>query len=49
LIRPKETRNRFTAKDDQILYDFVKPFEDRGGAYRGNVIYQQLEEKVRPR
>ncbi|WEW58220.1 hypothetical protein PRK78_003688 [Emydomyces testavorans] len=34
----------FTAKDDQILYDWVKPIEKDGGPIRGNKIYQQLEE-----
>ncbi|KMP01230.1 hypothetical protein CIHG_01519 [Coccidioides immitis H538.4] len=35
----------FTAEDDQILYDWVKPIERQGGPIRGNKIYQQLEEK----
>lgn len=33
-------------KDDQILYDWVKPFEEQGGAYKGNEIYKQLENEV---
>ncbi|EFQ98421.1 hypothetical protein MGYG_01451 [Nannizzia gypsea CBS 118893] len=35
-------REPFTAKDDQILYDWMKPFEQAGGAVSGNKIYQQL-------
>jgi hypothetical protein len=45
-MRGKETRTRFTVKDDQILYDFVKPVERKGGPFKGNAIYQQLEKKV---
>ncbi|KLJ11366.1 hypothetical protein EMPG_13363 [Blastomyces silverae] len=43
--RPKGHRSAFTAKDDQILYDWVKPFEEKGGQIGGNKIYQQLAEK----
>ncbi|OJD12039.1 hypothetical protein AJ78_07310 [Emergomyces pasteurianus Ep9510] len=43
--RQKGHRSAFTAKDDQILYDWVKPFEEKGGRIGGNKIYQQLAEK----
>ncbi|PGH08232.1 telomeric repeat-binding factor 2-interacting protein 1 [Blastomyces parvus] len=43
--RPKGHRSAFTAKDDQILYDWLKPFEEKGGQIGGNKIYQQLAEK----
>ncbi|KKZ68606.1 hypothetical protein EMCG_05763 [[Emmonsia] crescens] len=43
--RQKGHRSAFTAKDDQILYDWVKPFEENGGQIGGNKIYQQLAEK----
>ncbi|OAX85209.1 hypothetical protein ACJ72_00402 [Emergomyces africanus] len=43
--RQKSRRSAFTAKDDQILYDWVKPFEEKGGQIGGNKIYQQLAEK----
>ncbi|KAM5452841.1 hypothetical protein MaudCBS49596_003149 [Microsporum audouinii] len=39
----KRYREPFTAKDDQILYDWMKPFEQAGGAVSGNKIYQKLE------
>lgn len=45
-FRAKSTRHTFSAEDDQILYDWMKPFEEQGGKWRGNKIYQQLEEKV---
>ncbi|ODH46994.1 hypothetical protein GX48_06931 [Paracoccidioides brasiliensis] len=45
VTRPKGHRSTFTAKDDQILYDWVKPFEQNGGQIAGNKIYQQLAEK----
>ncbi|KAI1908825.1 hypothetical protein LOZ61_005344 [Ophidiomyces ophidiicola] len=41
----KKQRAGFSAKDDQILYDWVKPFEQQGGPIRGNKIYQQLEQQ----
>ncbi|KAL1960306.1 hypothetical protein VTO42DRAFT_8266 [Malbranchea cinnamomea] len=44
-IRPRDHRRVFTAKDDQILYDWVKPYELAGGKWSGNKIYQQLAEK----
>ncbi|EGC49295.1 conserved hypothetical protein [Histoplasma capsulatum var. duboisii H88] len=45
-IRQKGHRSAFTARDDQILYDWVKPFEEKGGHIGGNKIYQQLSEKT---
>lgn len=41
----KGSRTRFTQADDQILYDWLTPYRERGGAYRGNEIYKQLEMK----
>lgn len=45
-IRAKSTRKPFTVGDDQILYDWMKPFEKKGGKWSGNKIYQQLEDEV---
>jgi TRF2-interacting telomeric protein/Rap1 - C terminal domain/Rap1 Myb domain len=39
---PKGARNAFTEADDQLLWDWVKPYEEMG-ATGGYVIYQQLE------
>ncbi|KAK2829862.1 hypothetical protein FQN49_007186 [Arthroderma sp. PD_2] len=36
-------REPYTAEDDRILYDWVKPIEQAGGRVSGNKIYQQLE------
>lgn len=41
----KTTKTPFTAADDQILYDWITPFRERGGKYQGNAIYQQLQSK----
>lgn len=41
----KGSRTRFTQADDQILYNWLTPYRERGGAYRGNEIYKQLEIK----
>jgi len=43
--KPKASRAHFTDAEDQILYDWVKPFMDRGGKWKGNEIYKQIEEK----
>ncbi|EXJ64179.1 hypothetical protein A1O7_00515 [Cladophialophora yegresii CBS 114405] len=44
----KGGRTPFTPADDQFLWNWLKPFVDRGGSWKGNEIYKQLEE-VNPR
>jgi len=41
----KSTRARFTPQDDQLLYNWIVPYRDNGGRWKGNEIYQQLERK----
>ncbi|KIX06062.1 uncharacterized protein Z518_04036 [Rhinocladiella mackenziei CBS 650.93] len=43
----KTGRTKFTDEEDQLLYNWMKPFEDAGGAYKGNEIYKQFE-RVHP-
>lgn len=45
---PRGGRVPYTEEDDQFLWDWMKPFEDNGGAYKGNEIYKQIEQ-VNPR
>ncbi|KAJ9607229.1 hypothetical protein H2200_008301 [Cladophialophora chaetospira] len=45
---PKPGRTPFTPEEDQLLWNWVKPFMDKGGAWKGNEIYKQLE-AVNPR
>ena len=40
---PKGTRRPFTEEDDQFLWDFITPFKNNGGQYKGNEIYKQVE------
>lgn len=42
----KSGRTKFTAQDDHQLVNWVRTFEQRGGATSGNEIYKQLEAKV---
>ncbi|KIW95910.1 uncharacterized protein Z519_02976 [Cladophialophora bantiana CBS 173.52] len=44
LTAPKSGRTPFTPEDDRFLWDWMKPFIDRGGAWKGNEIYKQMEE-----
>ncbi|KIW73421.1 hypothetical protein PV04_01543 [Phialophora macrospora] len=44
----KGGRTPFTPADDQFLWNWLKPFVDRGGSWKGNEIYKQLE-AVNPR
>lgn len=46
--RPARNQFRvpFSAEDDRQLYQWVKQYEMRGGAVRGNEIYKQLEAVV---
>lgn len=39
----KKTRNPFTAEQDRILWQWVQPFESKGGSVAGNEIYKKLE------
>lgn len=48
MTAPKGSRTPFTEEDDQFLWDFVKPYEEMGGAIGGNAIYKDLE-AVNPR
>ncbi|CAL8578975.1 hypothetical protein XPA_004739 [Xanthoria parietina] len=41
----KSGRTKFTAQDDHELLNWVRTFEQRGGATSGNEIYKQLEAK----
>ncbi|KAI4249448.1 MAG: hypothetical protein L6R42_008983, partial [Xanthoria sp. 1 TBL-2021] len=41
----KSGRTKFTAQDDHQLVNWVRTFEQRGGATSGNEIYKQLEAK----
>ncbi|KAL8889774.1 MAG: hypothetical protein Q9215_003016 [Flavoplaca cf. flavocitrina] len=44
VIQPtKSGRTKFTTEDDQQLINWVRDFEQRGGATSGNEIYKQLE------
>ncbi|KAI1623664.1 hypothetical protein EDD37DRAFT_632140 [Exophiala viscosa] len=45
---PRGGRVAYTEEDDQFLWNWMKPFEDNGGVYKGNEIYKQIEE-VNPR
>ena len=40
----KGTRVAYTEADDQFLWNMVKPYMKRGGTWKGNAIYQQIEE-----
>ncbi|KAK2740155.1 hypothetical protein FQN55_008996 [Onygenales sp. PD_40] len=46
-IRQKTHRLPFSAKDDQILYDWVDNCKQKDAKLSGNKIYQQLEEQAR--
>lgn len=41
----KSSRTRFTPQDDQLLYNWIVPFRDNGGRWKGNDVYQQLARK----
>jgi TRF2-interacting telomeric protein/Rap1 - C terminal domain/Rap1 Myb domain len=42
VLASKGSRNAFTEAEDQMLWDWVKPFEGMRGS-SGNVLFQQLE------
>ena len=44
----KNTRKKFTAADDRMLWDWVMTNPQKGGGTDGNEIYKQLEVKVGP-
>lgn len=44
ITAPKGSRSKYTEAEDQLLWNFIKPYELRGGATGGNEIYKQLEE-----
>ncbi|GAM34419.1 transcription factor [Talaromyces pinophilus] len=44
-IPARSSRTPFTLQDDQILWDWVQPYERRGDQIAGNLIYQQLAEQ----
>ncbi|KAK5946760.1 hypothetical protein PMZ80_000903 [Knufia obscura] len=41
----KSTKTRFTPQDDQLLHNWITPYRESGGSYKGNEIYQQLARK----
>ncbi|KAK5048304.1 hypothetical protein LTR84_005974 [Exophiala bonariae] len=45
---PRQGRIPFTSEEDQQLWDWVKPYQESGGTWKGNEIYKQLE-AVNPR
>jgi len=47
-VRPAKTGGRlpYTAEDDRVLYEWVKPYVDKGEGDAGNEIYKQLEQVV---
>lgn len=46
-IPHKKTRSEYTLNDDQILFDWLYPYEQAGDApVNGNKIYMELAEKV---
>ena len=44
ITAPKGSRSKYTEAEDQLLWNFIKPYETAGGATGGNEIYKQLEE-----
>ena len=44
ITAPKGSRSKYTEAEDQLLWNFIKPYEAAGGATGGNEIYKQLEE-----
>jgi len=45
---PKRGRCAFTEEEDQFLWNWMKPFEEQGGSWKGLAIYKQIE-NARPR
>lgn len=45
-IPSRSRRTAFTLEDDQLLWDFLHPYEMRGEQISGNLIYRQLENQV---
>lgn len=45
-IPRKATRTEFSLKDDQTVYDWLRPLELEGAPVSGTKIYQDLAEKV---
>lgn len=43
LTAPKTGRTPFTPEDDQLLWNWITPFAAKGGTWKGNEIYKQLE------
>lgn len=41
-VAPKGSRTAFSRQDDQILYNWLEPFRQSGGKWKGNEIYKQL-------
>lgn len=44
-VAAKRSRKSFTREDDQTLYNWIEPFRQNGGAWKGNKIYEQLERR----
>lgn len=41
---PRSGRVPYTEADDQFLWNWMIPFEENGGAYKGNEVYKQIEQ-----
>ncbi|KAL2012190.1 hypothetical protein VTN00DRAFT_4908 [Thermoascus crustaceus] len=44
-VPTRRTKVPYTLEDDQILWDWLQPYEKQGAAVMGNKIYEMLEEK----
>ncbi|EED23085.1 transcription factor Rap1, putative [Talaromyces stipitatus ATCC 10500] len=44
-VPARSSRTPFSLQDDQILWDWVQPYEARGDQTAGNIIYQRLAEQ----
>lgn len=45
-IPKKGTRNDFTLEEDQLLWDYLEPYEEAGAPTSGNKVFQELAQKV---
>ncbi|KAL2002814.1 hypothetical protein VTN02DRAFT_5857 [Thermoascus thermophilus] len=44
-VPTRRSKVPYTLEDDQILWDWLQPYEKQGAAVMGNKIYEMLEEK----
>lgn len=47
-VAPRGGRAPYTEAEDQFLWNVVRPYMDKGGAWKGNEIYKQVE-RMNPR